>query len=78
MVEHGRPALEPRTGIYPSPFKYREQALLAVPTMLVGVWGMNFKHMPELEWRYGYAWALGLMVLSALGMLGYFKRRGWW
>jgi magnesium transporter len=39
---------------------------------------MNFKHMPELEWRYGYAWALGLMLASALGMITYFRRRGWW
>jgi len=31
--------------------------------------------MPELEWRYGYAWALGLMLASALGLIGYFKKR---
>jgi Mg2+ and Co2+ transporter CorA len=34
--------------------------------------------MPELESRYGYAWALGLMLVSALTMIGYFKKRGWW
>ena len=54
-------------------------ATLFIPlTFIASIYGMNFKHMPELEWRYGYAWALGLMLVSALGMLAYFKRRGWW
>ena len=54
-------------------------ATIFIPlTTIASIYGMNFKHMPELEWRYGYAWALGLMCASALGMLGYFKRRGWW
>jgi len=39
---------------------------------------MNFKHMPELEWRWGYVYALGLMALTASGMLTYFRRKGWW
>jgi magnesium transporter len=52
-------------------------AIFAVCTSLVGVWGMNFRHMPELEWRYGYAAALG--VIGALcGYLYYrFRRAGW-
>ncbi len=37
-------------------------ALVAVPTMIAGIYGMNFEHMPELGWRYGYALATGLMV----------------
>jgi magnesium transporter len=37
-------------------------ALVAVPTMIAGIYGMNFQHMPELEWEYGYAVATGLMV----------------
>jgi magnesium transporter len=54
-------------------------ATIFIPlTTIASIYGMNFKHMPELEWRYGYAWALGLMLLSAAGMLTYFKRRGWW
>ena len=40
-------------------------SLLAVPTLIVGVYGMNFDFMPELRWRYGYAFVLGLMVESA-------------
>jgi magnesium transporter len=54
-------------------------ATIFIPlTTIASIYGMNFKHMPELEWRYGYAWALGLMLVSALGMVAYFKRRGWW
>ena len=52
-------------------------AIFAVITMISGVYGMNFHHMPELGWRYGYAWALGLMVMSAGGLWIYFKRKGW-
>ena len=54
-------------------------ATIFIPlTTIASIYGMNFKHMPELEWRYGYAWALGLMCASALGMISYFRRRGWW
>jgi magnesium transporter len=54
-------------------------ATLFIPlTFIASIYGMNFKHMPELEWRYGYAWALGLMLATALGLIGYFKRKGWW
>jgi len=52
-------------------------AIFAVVTMISGVYGMNFHHMPELGWRFGYAWAVGLMVLGAGGMWVYFKRKGW-
>jgi magnesium transporter len=52
-------------------------AIFAVVTMISGVYGMNFAHMPELAWRYGYAWAVGLMVVSAGALWIYFKRKGW-
>jgi magnesium transporter len=52
-------------------------AIFAVITMISGIYGMNFAHMPELGWRYGYAWALGLMVVSGGGLWVYFKRKGW-
>ena len=52
-------------------------AIFAVVTMISGVYGMNFQHMPELGWRLGYAWALGLMVGSAGALWFYFKRKGW-
>jgi Mg2+ and Co2+ transporter CorA len=52
-------------------------AISAVVTMISGIHGMNFQHMPELGWRFGYGWALGLMVVGAGGLFIYFKRRGW-
>jgi magnesium transporter len=52
-------------------------AIFAVVTMISGIYGMNFRHMPELGWRYGYGWAVGLMVASASGLWVYFKRKGW-
>lgn len=46
-------------------------------TFLAGIYGMNFKHMPELDWPLGYPALLGLMAVIALLMLLYFKRRKW-
>jgi magnesium transporter len=46
-------------------------------TFMAGVWGMNFKHMPELEWVWGYPMALGLMVVVSLCMIHYFHRKKW-
>jgi magnesium transporter len=46
-------------------------------TFLAGVYGMNFKHMPELEWPWGYYLLLGVMALVALSMLIYFRRKKW-
>jgi magnesium transporter len=46
-------------------------------TFIVGVYGMNFEHMPELGWRYGYALAWGIMLAVTAGLLWYFKRNGW-
>ena len=52
-------------------------ALAAVPTLIAGVYGMNFRHMPELEWRFGYAWAIGLMAVIVAALWVSFKRSGW-
>ncbi|ETI70227.1 magnesium/cobalt transporter CorA [Neobacillus vireti] len=46
-------------------------------TFIVGVYGMNFTNMPELNWKYGYFGALGLMVLIAAGMTLWFIKKGW-
>jgi magnesium transporter len=46
-------------------------------TFIAGVYGMNFDNMPELHWKYGYAWAVGLMAAVTLGTLLYFRRKGW-
>jgi len=52
-------------------------AIFAVATAFVGVWGMNFKNMPELEWEYSYPFALGI-IASVCGYLYYrFKKSGW-
>jgi magnesium transporter len=47
------------------------------PTLIAGIYGMNFQHMPELTWPWGYPLALGLMLLAASGPFLYFKRKGW-
>jgi magnesium transporter len=52
-------------------------AILAVPTMLAGVYGMNFEHMPELRWELGYPGVLTLMLVVCFGLWRYFKRIGW-
>jgi magnesium transporter len=52
-------------------------ALVAVPTMIAGVYGMNFANMPELGWRWGYPAAIGSMVLIDLYLVYRFRKAGW-
>lgn len=52
-------------------------AIFLLPTLLAGVWGMNFAHMPELDWRVGYPLALATMVAASTGLYFRFKRIGW-
>jgi magnesium transporter len=52
-------------------------AIWAVPTLLAGVYGMNFRHMPELGWRFAYPLVLLVMVAICLGLYRGFKRSGW-
>ena len=52
-------------------------AIAAANTLIAGVYGMNFEHMPELEWRYGYYLVLVVMVVSGVGLYRLFKRSGW-
>ncbi|WP_337060769.1 magnesium and cobalt transport protein CorA [Kineococcus sp. G2] len=52
-------------------------AMFAVPTLVAGIYGMNFEHMPELDWRWGYPACLLLMLTICLGMFRAFKRSGW-
>jgi len=52
-------------------------AIILVPTLIAGIYGMNFRHMPELNWLFGYPFALGLMIISALLLNRAFRRRGW-
>ena len=57
-------------------FSVASVALLP-PTLIASVYGMNFQHMPELAQEWGYPYALALMVLSAVGPMLYFRKRGW-
>jgi magnesium transporter len=52
-------------------------AMIAVPTMIAGIYGMNFEYMPELGWRYGYLGSLVVMALACTGLFVGFKRSGW-
>ena len=52
-------------------------AILLGSTLVAGIYGMNFDHMPELHWRLGYLWALGLMVVITVVGYRYFSRKDW-
>ncbi|MEU2543701.1 magnesium and cobalt transport protein CorA [Streptomyces iakyrus] len=52
-------------------------AMAAIPTMLAGIYGMNFDHMPELRWVWSYPALLVLMAVLEIGVFRLFKRRGW-
>jgi len=50
---------------------------LLPPTLVASSYGMNFEHMPELQWEWGYPMAIGMMVLAAVIPMLYFRKRGW-
>ncbi|WP_371659168.1 magnesium and cobalt transport protein CorA [Streptomyces sp. NBC_00280] len=52
-------------------------AVIAVPTMVCGVYGMNFDHMPELRWQFGYPLVIGLISVACLTLYRSFRRNGW-
>jgi magnesium transporter len=52
-------------------------AIILVPTLVAGIYGMNFRHMPELHWVAGYPLALGLMAVSSAWLYLGFRKRGW-
>ena len=52
-------------------------AVIAVPTMVCGMYGMNFDHMPELHWRFGYPLVMGLIAVSCTALYRGFRRNGW-
>jgi magnesium transporter len=52
-------------------------AILFAPTLIGTIYGMNFEHMPELRWRFGYPYALTLMAVVCVSLYLVFKRRGW-
>lgn len=48
-----------------------------VPTLIAGIYGMNFDRMPELRLPYGYPLILGVMALAVIVAVTFFRRRGW-
>ena len=52
-------------------------AILFAPTLIAGIYGMNFEYMPELSWMFGYPFALALMVLTTIVLHRIFKKAGW-
>ncbi|MGZ4414267.1 MAG: magnesium transporter CorA family protein [Gaiellaceae bacterium] len=53
-------------------------SVLLLPTFIVGVYGQNFRHhFPELGWQFGYAWSWGLIVVTTIAQLVFYRRRNW-
>ena len=69
MVTTGQAEITKRLAAY--------AALVAVPTMIAGVYGMNFQHMPELSWTFGYPLSIGLMAVIDVFLFVRFRRAGW-
>jgi magnesium transporter len=52
-------------------------SILLVPTFIVGLYGQNFRTIPEFHWRFGYQWSWFLIVATTIGQIWYFRRRNW-
>jgi magnesium transporter len=52
-------------------------AFLAPLTVITGFYGMNFHHMPELDWRFGYVYVVGLMAAVCAALYWFFKKKRW-
>jgi magnesium transporter len=52
-------------------------ALFAVPTMIAGIYGMNFHRIPELDWAYGYPAVIVVMLALDIGLYWRFRKAGW-
>jgi len=86
-IESLREMVSASLDIYLSSISYRLNAVMKVLTIIttifmpltfiVGIYGMNFEHMPELKWEWGYPLVLGLMAAIVIAMLGFFKGKKW-
>jgi len=86
-VETFRDMISGMLDIYLSSISNRMNAVMKVLTIIAtifipltfvaGIYGMNFKHMPELEWRWGYLAVWGVMLIMGLCMVFYFKKKKW-
>ena len=52
-------------------------ALVVVPTLIAGIYGMNFELVPQNDWKHGFAFAVTLMVMSVVALFVWFKKSGW-
>ena len=52
-------------------------SILLVPTFIVGLYGQNFRHIPELHWVFGYAWSWGWIVVTTIAQLVFFRWKRW-
>jgi magnesium transporter len=52
-------------------------SILLLPTLIVGLYGQNFRNIPELHWGWGYYWSLGLIAVTSLAQILYFRRKNW-
>ena len=52
-------------------------SILLVPTFIVGLYGQNFRHMPELRWGFGYWWSWGWILASTVFQVAFYRRKGW-
>ena len=52
-------------------------SILLVPTFIVGLYGQNFVHTPEYQWRFGYAWSWFLILMTTIAQIVYFRRKRW-
>jgi len=52
-------------------------AIILIPTLIAGIYGMNFDHMPELGWVFGYPFAIGVMAVAAFALYRIFHKREW-
>ena len=87
LLEYYRELLYDELNIYHSSMSTKLNDIMALLTIfsvifipitfIVGIYGMNFENMPELHWRYGYFIVWGVMLLIAITMLWYFKKRKW-
>jgi len=87
-METSRDIISGMLDIYLSSISYRLNEIMKVLTIiatvfipltfLAGWYGMNFKSMPEFEWRYGYAMVIAVAICMVIAMLVYFKRKRWW
>ncbi len=87
LMETYRDQLSGLTDLYLSSLSQRMNEVMQVLTIIgsifipltfiAGIYGMNFVNMPELQWEYGYQMAWGLMILTAIGLFVFFKRRKW-